>query len=79
MELDYYHEKRYMRAASRVARRLNIYEHRKLGGRLASGSPKKQSLTFVLENHEKSAVKHSIEKHILLNFVNLSTFFCARF
>ena len=27
---------------------------------------------------EKSAIKHSIEKGTLLNFVNLSTIFCLR-
>ena len=35
-------------------------------------------LAYMLENHEKSAVKYSIEKHALLNFVNLSAMFCTR-
>ena len=34
-----------------------------------SKQPKKQILKVVLENFEKSAVKHSIEKPIILNFL----------
>ena len=30
------------------------------------------------KNPQKQAVKHSMEKHILLNFVNLSTIICPR-
>ena len=33
---------------------------------------------FLVKNHKKSVVKHSIEKSILLNFVNLSPTFCLR-
>ena len=36
----------------------------------------RQILTFVLKNREKSALKNSIEKHVLLNFMDLSTIFC---
>ena len=39
---------------------------------------KRQISIFVQENCEKSAVRHSIEKAILLNFVNLSTIPCPR-
>ena len=35
----------------------------------------KEDLTFVLENSEKSAIKYSIEKPNLFNFVKLSTIF----
>ena len=34
---------------------------------------------FLVKNCKKSAVKHSIEKPILLHFVNLSPTFCPRF
>ena len=40
--------------------------------------PKSQSLTFFGRNGKKSAVKHSIEKPILLNFMTLSPNFCPR-
>ena len=39
---------------------------------------KRQISIFVQENCEKSALRHSIEKPILLNFVNLSTIPCPR-
>ena len=41
---------------------------------MASNQPgtQKANLTFALNSREKSAVKHSMEKTILLNFVNLS-------
>ena len=38
----------------------------------------RQILTFVLRNWEKSAVKYSTEKTILLNFLSFSTIFCPR-
>ena len=40
--------------------------------------PKRQILTFVLKNLEKSTVKHFIEKCTLNNFVNLFVIFCPR-
>ena len=39
---------------------------------------KSQILTYLVKNRKKSAVKHSIQKPILLNFVNLSPTFCSR-
>ena len=39
---------------------------------------KRQISIFVQENCEKSALRHSIEKPILLNFMNLSTIPCPR-
>ena len=39
---------------------------------------KRQISIFVQENCEKSALRHSTEKPILLNFVNLSTIPCPR-
>ena len=38
--------------------------------------PKSQILKFSLETCKNSAVKHSIQKPFLLNFVNLFTSFC---
>ena len=40
--------------------------------------PKVKFWRFLLKNCKKSAVKHSIEKSILLNFVNFSPTFCPR-
>ena len=37
-----------------------------------------EMLWFLEKNRKKSAVKHSIEKRILLKFVNLSPTFCPR-
>ena len=45
-------------------------------GEYLAGHP--EGLTFALEILEKSAVKHSIRKPNLLNFVNFYTIFCAR-
>ena len=41
--------------------------------------PKRQSLTVVLQNWKKSAVKVSMEKPVLLHSVNLQTIFFPRF
>ena len=41
-----------------------------------SGSLKRQIWTVVPKNLEKSAIKHSIEKPMLLNSMNLSAIFC---
>ena len=38
----------------------------------------KVNVDSFLENRRKSAVKHSREKPISLNFVNLSTIFCPK-
>lgn len=43
--------------------------------KVRSRSFKKQIMIIVLQNSKKSAVKHSIEKPMLLNFVNLSKIF----
>ena len=40
--------------------------------------PKREILIFMLENRKKPAVKHPIEKSILINVVNLSTCVCPR-
>ena len=40
--------------------------------------PKAKLWDFLVKNCKKSAVKHSKEKSILLNFVNLSPAFCSR-
>ena len=46
--------------------------------KVLSPLPKKEILTVVLKNCEKSAVKHSIEKPILLTLLNLCIMFCSR-
>ena len=42
-------------------------------GECSAGHPKAKFRRFFVKNCKKLAVKHSIEKPILLNFVNLST------
>ena len=66
---------------TRVAEGLKAYDLRKLGdikqipeilgtdGKVLSWSLKNQILTVVLQNCKKSAMKHSIDKPILFNFV----------
>ena len=88
--LDYYHQKVNTRIASRVAKLLKTYDLRKLRNfkqipgmleldrECQAGHLKKPILTFMLENRQKSAIKHFIEKSILLNFAKLSTIFCRR-
>ena len=83
------HRKVNIRVATRVAKRLNTQDLRKLVkfrkslkcleliGKY-SACHQKKILTVVLQNCEKTAVKHSIEKPVLLNFGDLSTIFCSR-
>ena len=40
--------------------------------------PKAKCWRFLVKNSKKSAVKHSIEKPVLLNFMNLPPTFCPR-
>ena len=47
-------------------------------GKVHSWPPKSQTLTAVLQNCEKSAVTHFIEKPKLLNFMDFSTIVCPR-
>ena len=47
-------------------------------GKVLSRPTKRQILTVVLQNCQKSTVKHSLEKPMLLNFVYLSTMLCSR-
>ena len=87
-ELDYYHQKVSVRVASRIAERLKTQDLRKLGnlkkipeilgidGEYPTVQPKSKFGRFVVKNCKKSAVKHSIERPILLNFVSLSPTFC---
>ena len=49
-----------------------------IDGKVLSWPLKKQFLTVVLQNCEKSGVKYFTEKPMLLNFVGLSTIFCPR-
>ena len=48
-------------------------------GKYPAVQPKAKFWRFLLKNCKKSSVKHSTEKPILLNFVNLSPTFCPRF
>ena len=50
----------------------------KIDRKVLSRPAKKKILTVLLHNFKKSAVTHSIEKPMLLNFVDLSTIFCPR-
>ena len=47
-------------------------------GEVYDQPPKKQISTVVLQNCDKSAVKHFIEKPMLLNFLDLRTIFRPR-
>ena len=86
-ELDYDHHKLNVRVASKVAESIKTEDLRKL-----QENPRKswiwwqalkrpiKSLILMLfvKSRKKSAVKYSIERSILLNFVNLFTTFCPR-
>ena len=52
----------------------------RIDGKLFSRQSKRQILSDVLQDYEKSTVKHLMMKNIslLLNFVNLSTIFRPR-
>ena len=43
---------------------------RGIDGKVLTWSPKRQIFIDVLQNCEKSTIKHSIEKPMLLNFVD---------
>ena len=89
-KLDYYHQKLNVRAASLVTEQLKTSDLMKLGnfkklskmlrflGNYTAVHPKAKSWSFLVKNCEKSAVKDSIEKPILLDFVNMSPTFCLR-
>ena len=47
-------------------------------GKYSAGQVKVWILMIGLQKCEKSSVKHSIEKPMLLNFFDLSTIFCSR-
>ena len=79
-ELDYYHQKKNIRVASRVPERLKTYNLRKLGdlkripemlgfdGQYSAAHPKVSRWCFLVETRRKSAVKNSIKKPILHKF-----------
>ena len=79
-ELDYYHQKANARIASRVAERLRkLGSFKKIPKTLGfDGKYPAKFSRFPVKNRKKLAVKHSIEKPFLLNFVNLSPTFCPR-
>ena len=76
--------------ASRVASQVKTKDLRKSGnfskipemprfdGEYPAIHPEAKFWCFSVKNRKKSAAKHSIEKSILLNFVNLSPTFCPR-
>ena len=86
-ELDYYHQRVNVQVTSRVAKRLKTWDLRKLGsfkkipemlgfdGEYSACHAKARFWCFLVKNRKKSPVKHFIENHILLNFVNLYTAF----
>ena len=84
-EVDYYHQKVNVRFASRVAERLKILGNKEISRKslkyfnlMASTQLSTQKPNFLVKNCKKSAVKHSVEKSVLFNFLNLSPAFCSR-
>ena len=87
-KLDYYHQKVNVRVAWRVAERLKdlsqlgnfkkIPEMLGFDGEYPAAPQKAKFGWFLVKNCKKSAVKHSIEKPSLLNFVSLSPTLCPR-
>ena len=82
-ELDDYHQKLNIRVNSRDAERFSQEISRKALKCLdwmasSQSTTQRKILAFELKNRKKSVKKHSIEKHIFLNFVNLSTIICQR-
>ena len=85
------HQKMNIQAAPWVAERIKILDFRKLGNfheipkmlgiewHVLNWQSKKNILTIELQNWKEEAVKHSIERSMLLNFVDLSTIFCGTF
>ena len=81
-----------IRVASRVGKRLKkrlkdlrkvvnfteILKMLEIDGKALSRPPKRQILTDMLQNYKISAVKYSIGKPMLFNFMNLSAAFCSR-
>ena len=79
-----------VQVAPRVAKRLITYDLRKLGdfkkipetlgfdGEYPAVNEKAKIWHILEKNCKKSAVTHSIEKPILVSFVNLSPIFCPR-
>ena len=75
-----------VQVASRVVERFKTYDLRKLGNfemlaidcKYPAVQSKAKFWRILVKNCKKSAVKHSIEKPIFLNFVNLSPTFCPR-
>ena len=74
-ELDYYHQRSVATCSLPTSQKTWL---RTWGSwiwwRGPSWPPKRQILTFVVENHNKSAGKHSTDIPIVLNFVNLIVF-----
>ena len=78
-----------IQVASRVSEQLKTYDLRKLGnfkeipemfgidGKYPAGTPKDKFWQLI--NCKNSAVKHSIVKSILLDFMNLPAVSCPRF
>ena len=80
IELDYYHQKLSQELSNylRLGNLKEISEMLGIDGKVLNRQPKKKILTVMLQNCKKSAVKHSIEKLMSLNFLGLSTIICSR-
>ena len=82
-ELFNYQQKVNVLDNARVTERLKTDDFRKLGNfkKMAEtlGFPNTNTnFTVALESCKKPAVKHSLEKPVIFNFVNFSTIFCSR-
>ena len=70
--LDYYHQK--LNDLKLIILGNKEISRESTDGKVLSRLPKMQTLTFVLQSFKKSAVKHLIEKPMLLNFVEKPMF-----
>ena len=83
-ELNYYHHRVNVLVASRVAKFKKLGNFKKISemlgfdGDYPAAHLKAKFWHFSVKSLKKLAVKQSIEKPILLNFVNLSPTFCPR-
>ena len=77
------HQKVNVWVATEVAKRIkNCYSWNPWDtcnwSQMSNRPPNRKMLSAVIENWNKTALKHSIEKPILLSFLILSTLFCGR-
>ena len=72
------HKKKRLRILRKLGNFKKIPEMLGFNGEFPAVHPKAKFWRFLVKNCKKSAVEHSIEKPILLNFVNLSPTFCPK-